>query len=71
MAARYCLQTHVYCPAAGAPILTVEGANRDSLHPAVAANPTLFSVTPPVQGQGHVDGKLFQYLAAHPPGPEL
>jgi hypothetical protein len=71
MAARFCLQTHVYCPAAGAPLLTIEGGNRDSLHAAVAANPSLWSVTPPVSGQGHVNPSLFQYLAAHIAGPEL
>ena len=71
MAARYCLQTHVYCPAAGAPLLTIEGGQRDSLHAAVAANPSLWSVTAPVAGVGHVDPKLFQYLAAHATGPEL
>ena len=71
MSARYCLQSHVYCPAAGAPILTHEGALRDSAHPAVVANPSLFSVTPPAIGVGHVDPKLFAYLAAHSAGPEL
>jgi len=71
MTARYCTTTHVYSPAVGAPLLTVEGANRDSAHPAVVANPSLFSVTAPVAGQGHVDSKLFQYLAVHAAGPEF
>lgn len=71
MTARYCLQTHVFQTASGASLLTVEGALRDSAHAAVVANPALFSVTAPVLGQGHVDPKLFQYLAVHPAGPEL
>lgn len=71
MTAMYCLQTHVYCPASGAPLLTMEGAQRDSLHPAVVANAALFSASAPVVGKGHVDPKLFQYLAVHAAGPEL
>ena len=51
--------------------LTMEGALRDSAHPAVVANPGAFSVSAPVAGQGHVTGVLFQYLAAHSAGPEL
>jgi hypothetical protein len=71
MAARYCTVQHVYCPAGGAPILSVEGALRDSLHPAVVANPALFSVTAPVAGTAHVDAKLFGYLGVHSAGPEF
>jgi hypothetical protein len=71
MAARFCIQTHVYCPAGGTPVLTVEGAKRDSASAIVIANTALFSVSAPVAGQGHVDGKLFQYLAAYAAGPEL
>ena len=57
--------------AATAAILTVEGAQRDSAHPVVVANPSLFSVTAPVAGQGHVTGVLSQYLAVHAAGPEF
>ena len=71
MAARYCLQSHVYCPASGAPIFTHEGALRDSAHPAVVANAALFTTVAPVLGTGHIDPKLFQYLAVYSHGPEL
>lgn len=71
MAARYCLQSHVYCPAVGAPILMHEGALRDSTHAAVVANPSLFTTVAPVVGTGHIDPKLFQYLTVHAAGPEL
>ena len=51
--------------------LTMEGAQRDSAHAAVVAYPSLFSVSPPVAGQGHVSPGMFQYLAAHTAGPEF
>ena len=54
-----------------AAILTVEGAQRDSAHAVVVANPSLFSVTAPVAGAGHVTGILSQYLAVHAAGPEF
>jgi hypothetical protein len=71
MSAMYCIAQHVYCPAAGAPILTHEGAQRDSLHAAVVANPSLFSAVAPVPGKGHINPALFQYLGVHAAGPEL
>lgn len=52
-------------------ILTHAGALRDSLHPAVVANPNAFSVAAPVAGSGHISGPLAQYLAIHASGPEL
>lgn len=52
-------------------MLTMAGALRDSAHPAVVANPAAFSVTPPVAGQGHVSGRMAQYLAVHSAGPEF
>ena len=57
--------------AALASILTVEGAQRDSAHAVVVANPGAFSVSAPVAGQGHVTGILAQYLAVHAAGPEF
>jgi hypothetical protein len=57
--------------AAVASILTVEGALRDSAHPVVVAAPSLFSVSAPVAGQGHVSPGMIQYLAVHPAGPEF
>lgn len=71
MTAMYCLQTHVYQAAGQPALLTIEGANRDSTHPAVVANAALFSATAPVVGTGHISPALFQYLAAHKAGPEL
>ena len=68
MTARYCTTTHVYSPAVGAPVLTMEGAQRDSASAIVVANPSLFSVTAPVVGVGHINPSLFQYLAVHPAG---
>ena len=47
----------------------IEGSLRDSASAAYAANSAAFSVTPPVAGQGHVDGKLAGYLAAYSGGP--
>jgi len=52
-------------------ILTMEGALRDSAHPVVVAAPSLFSVTAPVTGQGHINPGLGQYLAVHSAGPEF
>jgi hypothetical protein len=71
MAARYCTDSFVLQLASGASILIHAGSLRDSLHASVVANPNAFSVSPPVAGQGRISGKLAQYLAVYPAGPEL
>lgn len=65
MTAQYALSTFVIQLPSGASHLVVQGALRDSAHPAVVAQPTLFSasaVTP-------MSVQLRQYLAAYPAGP--
>ncbi len=65
----YATQTFVAQLSTGGSHLVVEGALRDSLHQAVVDHPTLFSASAPVNGQGHVNGRLFQYLGTYPGGP--
>jgi hypothetical protein len=64
VAARYALSTFVVQLPSGASHL-VEGALRDSAHPAVTANAAAFTTTPVTPKSVH----LQQYLAAYPGGP--
>jgi hypothetical protein len=68
MAARYATQTFNIQLATGSHTV-IEGSLRDSAHGAVTAAPGLFSVSPPVLGQGHVNDKLWGYLQSYPKGP--
>jgi hypothetical protein len=61
----YALQTFVVQLPGGASHLVVEGAVRDSLHPAVTAAAGLFSASPVTPKSVH----LRQYLAVYPAGP--
>jgi hypothetical protein len=70
MAARYATDTFVVQLASGASHLVQKGSLRDSLHPAVTANPGAFTTTAPVAGKD-VDGKMFARLAAYPAGTEF
>jgi len=47
----------------------IEGSLRDSTHGAVTGAPALFSVSPPVLNQGHMNHRLYGYLQAYPKGP--
>lgn len=71
MTAMYCTVSHVWQQAGHPDLFTIEGGTRDSTHPAVVANPSLWSASVPVVGTGHISPSLFQYLAAHKAGPEL
>lgn len=68
MAARYATQTFNIQLATGSHTV-IEGSLRDSTHGAVTAAPSLFSTSPPVLNQGHVNDKLYGYLQAYPKGP--
>ena len=65
MTAQYALSTFVIQLPGGTSHLVVQGALRDSLHPAVVAQPTLFSSSPVTPVSVH----LQQYLKAYPAGP--
>jgi len=54
---------------AGGSHTVIEGSLRDSTHGAVTGASALFSSSPPVLGQVHVNDKLFAYLQANPKGP--
>ena len=69
MANRYALTTFNIQLATGGSHTVIEGSLRDSAHGAVTGAPALFGTVPPVLGQGHVNDKLFGFLAANPKGP--
>jgi hypothetical protein len=68
MANRYATQTFNIQLATGSHTV-IEGSLRDSTHSAVTGAPGLFSTSPPVLGQGHVNDKLWNYLTVYPKGP--
>ena len=68
MANRWATQTFNIQLATGSHTV-IEGSLRDSTHGAVTGASALFTTTPPVLGQGHVNDKLFAYLQANPKGP--
>lgn len=70
MAARYALDTFVIQLASGASQLVLKGSLRDSTHPAVTAQPGLFTTAPPVAGKD-VDGKMSGRLTVYPAGSEF
>ena len=70
MAARYATTTLTIQLAPGASHLVVKGALRDSAHPAVVAQPGLFTTTAPVAGKD-VSANLWNHLQAYPAGTEL
>jgi hypothetical protein len=65
MTAMYALSTFTVQLPSGASHLVVQGALRDSTHPAVTTAAALFSASPVVPASVH----LRQYLAAYPAGP--
>ena len=69
MANRWAITTfNIQLPTGGSHTV-IEGSLRDSAHGAVTGASALFSATPPVLGQGHVNDKLWGFLQANPKGP--